>query len=418
MSDADTAVVPGQSLPDTTTAQPSAKVAILDLGFVPIYWVYLWQTLNRISRHRFVVFYGDPPKGSGWIAAKGPFDFPSKEAPIREINLFGWKAVWMPVVREVLFNKYDALIMCHELKFLSNLLMFPIAKLMGKTVIYWGFGYQADVGINFAEKSNPQVAGKALRIKDWLAKRADGYLAYTERGRDRMINEVGLPPEKVWVVRQTGDVERQIEFYNTYKDADTAAIRQEFGLRPDSHVLLFFGRLIIYKRVHELIDVARRLNAEQRTAKPVDVVIVGEGDQAEALRTRADGDPLVHFTGRLTHDPLARLIKVADAAVIPGVVGITITHTMAHGLPMITRAHAMHSPEIDYLEPDVNGLMVEGDGDAFVDAVARYLNDPAEQARLRDGALRTRESISVEHMSKQFDNAVSALLAQRASAAG
>ena len=55
---------------------------------------------------------------------------------------------------------------------------------------------------------------------------------------------------------------------------------------------------------------------------------------------------------------LSRIFRASDAVVIPGYVGLAVNHAFAHGLPVITCQSEIHSPEIEYIENDVNGLIL------------------------------------------------------------
>src|SRR3546814_15903003 len=89
-------------------------------------------------------------------------------------------------------------------------------------------------------------------------------------------------------------------------------------------------------------------------------------------------------------------MRVADALVIPGYVGLAVNHAFAQGLPVVTRRHELHSPEVEYIEHGRNGLIVDGDFDAFVVELARLIDDPERLRGLARGALETRDDLRVE----------------------
>jgi glycosyltransferase involved in cell wall biosynthesis len=392
-------------------AAPRRRVAILDLGFIPIYWGRFWEVINQIGDYDYVVFHGDPPAGSGWVAAPGPHNFPNRRIRNRTVRLFGWTAYWQPVVREVLTDSYDAIVLGHEIKFLSNLTLALLWKLRRRKLIYWGFGYHADVGFSFKAES-PRLAKRvASAFKDRLAGMADGYLAYTERGRTRMIREVGFDPVRVWVLNQTVDIETQVALHAEASRRSRAEIRRDLGLSDDAVVFLFLGRLIPYKKVEELIEAVRRIRDERLAQTPIRAVIIGYGQEEPALRRLAEGLSDIRFEGAIADQArVAAYLRAADAVVIPGVTGITVTHAFAHGVPLITRAHGMHSPEAEYIRDGENGLMVEGDMTRFVTALGWFADHPDLRRRLAAGALATRASLSIEHMAREFDACVRTVL--------
>lgn len=386
------------------------KVAVLDLGFIPIYWGRFYDILNARSDYEYVVFHGEPPKGTGWLNAPGPFDFPNKDIVNHTIPVFGWRMVFQPVIREIMTGGYDAIIMCHELKFVSNLILLPLCKLRGIKIIYWGFGYHANVGLNHNEKAMPLQAKIAGGMKDRLAKLADGFLAYTQKGAERM-QSLGLSPEKTWVVSQTIDVEQQIGFYDEAQKRSDSDIRAQYGLKPDSVVLMFVGRLVEAKRVDLLLEAVRKIN--RLIDQPVQALIVGEGRVLDDLKAQDAGPDGAVFTGKITdQQALAELMKVSAAIVIPGYAGITVTHGFAQGTPVITRDGDAHSPEFDYLEHGVNALITPQDEETFIKAVSAFCGDQELQQQLAEGALKSRDKLSLTHMAAQFDGCAHAVLGE------
>jgi len=384
------------------------RVAVLHQGFVPTYRARFFEQLNARSSAEYVVFHGNPPTGSGWQAAPEPLQFPNVRVDNREIPFGKWRAIYQPVVQRILADRFDAVVMGHELKFLSNLVLALRARQRRLPVIFWGFGFHAKVGVGFSAKSSGLAFGMVSQVKDLLARQADGYLAYTEGGAEN-LRRIGMPEHKVWVVRNTIDVESQIRLHANYQRVDPAELRRELGLLPDSAVLLYVGRLLPAKQVDLLIQAVRRINAMQLCRRPIEVLIIGDGPAAEALRGRALNLPQVRFLGALyDQDRVARYMRVAAAMVIPGFVGLAVNHAFAQGVPVITRDHALHSPEIEYLRNGENGLIVPGDMEDFAHVLARFVDAPEIQQKLAAGALESREELHLDHMVERFDQAVAA----------
>ncbi|HEY3782198.1 MAG TPA: glycosyltransferase [Fimbriimonadaceae bacterium] len=93
--------------------------------------------------------------------------------------------------------------------------------------------------------------------------------------------------------------------------------------------LVYWGRLIPYKRVDILIE------AMKTTGQKLN--IVGSGPSEEELKRQAEGSKNIRFLGRLTDDELQKLIASSKALVFPGYedFGIVPVEAMAAGLPVI-----------------------------------------------------------------------------------
>jgi glycosyltransferase involved in cell wall biosynthesis len=97
---------------------------------------------------------------------------------------------------------------------------------------------------------------------------------------------------------------------------------------------LFVGRLVKLKGVDTLI----RAFATYRDA---DLVVVGEGEESDALRAAAHELPHVHFTGACSQQQLGALYRDAVALVMPSigyeVFGIVLIEAFTHRTPVIVR---------------------------------------------------------------------------------
>jgi glycosyltransferase involved in cell wall biosynthesis len=109
-------------------------------------------------------------------------------------------------------------------------------------------------------------------------------------------------------------------------------------LSQDGPVVVYFGKLIVNKGVHLLLDAIRGLDVRG--------VVVGFGDHRGALeqqaRTLPEGQTL--FTGPLEHRHLVHLLPLADVAVVPSIFpeafGMVAAEAAATGCPPLVARHS------------------------------------------------------------------------------
>jgi len=375
--------------------------------------VPFYEQLARTGRARYVVFHGDPPSWIGMPALDGPFGFPERRVRNHEFHVGPATAVYQPVLREILTGGYEAVVLSAEVKFASNVLLALLGPLRGIAVLYWGFGYHPQRGFRDSDTPHRRLFGAANLLKNSLTRMADGYLAYTRTGVEKLA-EIGFPRDRVFVMRNTIDVTEQCRLHEQVRHEDPAQIRRMLGLRADSVVFTHIGRLVQFKRVDLLIEAARRIHSGALARRPVEFMIIGSGPLEAELKRQARDVPGVHFLGALPPDErIARVLKVSAAVVIAGAIGLVVNHAFAHGRPVITPAHEAHGAEIEYVEHGVNGLIVPGDIGDFAAALAGFADSAEAQARLSQGALASRDALRIETMVEQFDAAVCATIARR-----
>jgi glycosyltransferase involved in cell wall biosynthesis len=375
---------------------------------VPRYWVRFFELLHERSEIEYVVFHGRPPAQTGHFAAPGPFAFPNVWTDNREFRIAGQTLIYQPIVRQLMSTRFDAIVVAPWIRLLSNLILVPLFKARGRAVIAWGHGYER-------EEEHGRAVTAALRVlslvKASFARSVDGYVleTHTARGVDRLA-EIGVPPDRIHPGRNTIDMSDQIELHARLADTSPEAIREQLGLQPDSTVLLCIGRAYREKRIDEFVEVIRRL-LDGRPDLRVEGVVIGDGPELPAIKANAADLVGIRFLGAMQdQEAAARYMRVASAVVIAGNVGIGVPHAFAHGVPVVTRDALRHSPEVDYIQSGVNGLLVPGGLDDFARAIADLVSSPARLRALADGALRTRSELSLDAMVEAFDRGVAASL--------
>jgi glycosyltransferase involved in cell wall biosynthesis len=380
------------------------RVLISHQGCVPIYRRGLFDRLGSIPDIEYVVAYGDPPRETDYMVAPPPYTFPSLKIANRELGFAGKHVIWQPLVLRF-WREFDAAILGDEVKYLSHTAIIITAKLLRKPIILWGFGYRPDYA---EERAAGWLSRLATRLgKSWrglLLRSADGYLAYTSAGAGH-LRSAGMPGERIATVCNTVDVDFQRVLAAEAAAEPKDETRSVLGVPPEVPVLLYFGRFLPSKRVDLLIAYVRHANARGRR---VHAVIIGGGTEESALRKQAADVPEVHFFPPciLREDrTLSRALRIAQAVVIPGFVGLAVTHSFAHGVPLITRA-GEHPPEIDYLKHGQNGLILPQQQEAFFAGLDAFLDDPILRERLAQGAGNAAAALTIDTMAQAFDTLV------------
>ncbi|HEY5209235.1 MAG TPA: glycosyltransferase family 4 protein [Stellaceae bacterium] len=382
------------------------RIAILHQGCVPNYREAFFRRLGTTRDRDYVVFYGEPEPGSGVVAAPLPYAFKSQFVRNRFIRLLGRRLVYQPVFWRIAFGGYDALVIGHEVKYFMNLVLLYWFRLLGKPVLFWGFGTGQDFLDGGRGRAGRMFTRAVNAAKRMLVRSVSGYLAYTDSGVVNIVR-AGMPRDRIRVLNNTIDLDEEIAFHAEAQKLDRAVLRRELRIAPDAIVLTFVGRLLAGKRVEDLIRAVSALRDEGIGAE---AVIVGDGPERAALEATADGAPWCHFLGAV-HDVagIGRIYRASDALVIPGYVGLAVNRGFAHGMPLITIQSDLHSPEIDYVEADRNGLILAPD-DGLRAGLGRFARDAGLRDRLAQGALATRDRLDLGCMVAAFDDGVAAAL--------
>lgn len=366
------------------------RILIAHQGCVPIYRKPFFDRLAKVKDFEYVVACGEPPRGTDYIVAEQPYGFETLAVTNKEVTFGKSSVIWQTLVRNF-WRDFDAVILGDEAKYLSHFAIMVAAKMKRKPVMLWGFGFSSsfkNIRSTGLVRNLIRSLGHALRAM--RVRFADGYLVYTKEGAVELA-EAGFPLARIAIMQNTVDIEFQQILHDEIALEPEMESRRALGLPREGPILLYFGRFLPGKRVELLIDYVRHCREEGRC---VSAIVFGAGVEHQKLLERAKGLDTVFFR---THDDraLARALRVSCATVIPGFVGLAITHSFAHGVPIITR-DVKHAPEITCLSPEKNGLLLPPDIKAFFRGLDDYLANPNLQETLSEGARAAAKNLSLD----------------------
>jgi len=169
------------------------------------------------------------------------------------------------------------------------------------------------------------------------------------------------------------------------KKRDRAWLEETCGVPSDVPVVLFAGRVDESKRVLTVAKAAKRLIDN---GLPLHVMIAGTGSETGTIKTLLGTNATL--AGNVSQEKLARLMASADLFVFPSeseTFGNVVIEAKASGLPVLVTAGATTAALIS--SPGVDGLLArEGSIDAYADAMASLLIDPATRRRIGQAARR------------------------------
>ena len=188
------------------------------------------------------------------------------------------------------------------------------------------------------------------RVRDWVAARTTGWISFSRAATEYLL-EIGA---------QEGDV---IQVQNTVDEAAFERVEASGGAAglggasnegdaaspdtpgasgngssadPDVPSVLYLGQLVERKGLRQLLESARRLQAE---GHQFELLIAGDGPERGALEAnaRAGGLHNVRFLGRVDPDRVPALYGRVDALVLPSleeVWGLVVNEALLAGVPV------------------------------------------------------------------------------------
>lgn len=299
---------------------------------------------------------------------------------LRTVNAGGVSAVYQPVVR--LTASADLVIVEQANRMLANYALLARQAAGGPKVAFWGHGANLQAG-------DGSLAKLAEQWKRTYSTRPHWWFAYTSGSAER-VHELGFDRDRVTVVQNA---------------VDTAWAAGVSEVEREPHRCVYVGRLYKEKRLDFLVeagaDVAARIS-------DFELVIVGDGPERGHLEALAKERPWLKVRGTVLGDAKAVELKKASLHLMPGLVGLAVVDSFATGTPLVTTDVAFHSPEVEYLEHGVNGVVLPESTTAaeYGTTVAELLGDERALRKLRTGCARAAKRYTLAAMVERFADGV------------
>jgi len=238
------------------------------------------------------------------------------------------------------------------------------------------------------------LARAVAALEGWLLRRADSVVVIHERFRDTVVEDLGVEPDAVTVVRNWSHLEDG-------EPVDRAAARTQLGWGDDECVVLHAGNMGVKQGLENVVEAARL--AEQQ-ASTVRFVLVGDGNQRPSLERAAAGVGALQMLGSLPDEQFRRTLAAADVLLVnekPGVAGMAVpsklTSYFSTGLPVIAATDPGSVTESEVLLSGGGVAVPAGNPDELLRAVESLAADTGHAAAMgREGQRFRKERLSSE----------------------
>lgn len=365
------------------------------------YRVPVFSRLQEALDEDVVVYHGAPAPGSALNTVDRGESLSFRHRRMATRWLLDSRAyVQNLTVPAVEVGDARAVILRHSLR---NLAFFPFlwwCRLRACPAIGWGQAYS---------RHRPFDPEGDLRDRMHLAvvQACDAYVCYSESIRERLSSFV--PREKLFVARNTLDVEKLAGWRRDLEREGVEAVRRSLGLDRSCY-LSFVGRLMARKKLDVLIDLYEQLRREH--GLELGLLILGDGPMRPQIEQSASERGLdgIRFLGEKYEREAARYLFASDVMVMPGWLGLSVVHAMALGVPVVSQRAGPglvgHPPEAGYLESGTTGFMTPPDNlSKMTDAVLEILENRDDFSRA--ASAHAERELGQERMVRGFVDAIS-----------
>jgi glycosyltransferase involved in cell wall biosynthesis len=253
---------------------------------------------------------------------------------------------------------------------------------------------------------NPLVAQGFRLLERWLAKFTTSLIAVSPEVRDDLVQLGVAPTEKFVVVRLGISLDERVGGNSDVRDET----RRVLGVKPETFVVGWVGRMTAVKRTDDVLLAFRRLHDEHADSY---LCLVGDGPDRAHLERYAHALGVAQrclFLGY--QDDVARFYAAMDVLLLPSAnegTPVSVIEALAAGRPVVaTRVGGVP----DVVRDGTDGFLVEvGDTDGLAAHLAELARDPDRRIEMGErGRARVFERYAVDRLVDDVDRLYRSLL--------
>lgn len=315
----------------------------------------------------------------------------------------GKEVIWQPVLRDL--RQVDLVVVEEAAKLPLNFLLMELQRLRGfPKVALWGHARLSRTGQNRSAHGSRHV----VSLRKHLSRRCHWWFAYTNGTEQRLIAS-GFPQGRISVVNNTLDIEQLQMWANSLSPRALETVAHEIGL-TGGHRGLFASSLYEAKRPEFVLEVAHHV---RQTLSDFELIAIGDGPLRQLYESAARDALWIKYLGRTDGPRKSALFRLADVSLLPFSAGLGVLDSFAFGTPIVIVDGDTHGPEVEYIDPGVNGLILpEGSESTEVaNAIVSLLQDEDRLRKMKLAAIETAGRYPLSAMVDRFATGIQRALA-------
>ncbi|WP_345148720.1 glycosyltransferase family 4 protein [Arthrobacter ginkgonis] len=227
-------------------------------------------------------------------------------------------------------------------------------------------------GLEETQGSSSLAAKIMKRVEGRILRSASGVAVIHERFRTYIVDELGVPHDRVRVIRNWTHI-------SVPENVDRAMARTRFGWAPEDIVALHAGNMGIKQNLENVVDAARLADLQGSSVR---FVLLGHGNQRQSLEKYAQGVKNITFMDPLPDELFTQALQAADVLIVnemPGVKEMSVpsklTSYFATGRPIVA-ATEPDSATADEIRASGAGIQINsGRPQSLLEAVEELVAD-------------------------------------------
>jgi len=311
------------------------------------------------------------------------------------IKLGGVELIWQPCMD--IASKYDLIVVEQANSLLVNYILLLRSKFTSLKFAFWGHGANLQDDLNSPRN----------RFKYFFVNKVDYWFAYTE-GVKKFLLAKKVKDADISVLNNSIDTKTLSQQYESISKSQVDDIKVDLGI-DSKNIAIYCGGIYKEKQIDFLLEASKKIKEE---VNDFHLLVLGSGPDSYKVTEESKKSNFIHYIGAKFGKERVPYFKMSSLFLMPGLVGLAILDSFATQTPMVTTDYPFHSPEIEYLSNNINGLMTENNLNSFSSEVIKLYKNPIEIDKLKLGCKESSKLYSTENMVKNFVKGVENCLAK------
>jgi len=375
------------------------KKVVVIYRFLPHYRKTFYERLRTLLKKNDIdldLFYGDGDgierKKQDKVEIEWAIKKPNYIIPLPKKYL-----IYQPFLLRAL--KYDLIVVEQANKLLLNYFLLVLKFFLPNLKLaYWGHG------IDFQAKKRNSLNNI---LKKLFINMPDHWFAYNLK-TVKILKEKEYPTNRITNVENTIDSEELISDLKDIKQREINEFNNKHGIGA-GFKLLFIGGMYKNKRLDYIVNVSAILN---EMGLKFTTIFAGSGPDQEFVINETNKYEYLNYIGPVYDKEKAILLKQTDCILMPGLVGLVVIDSFVSLSPIITTDFPHHSPEVDYINNNMNGFILDRNTTEkeYANFVFEYLNDDELIKKIKSNCYESGEYYTMQRMVNNFSNGIKTVL--------
>ena len=268
--------------------------------------------------------------------------FKKKTQILKYLSIGNEKIVFTSLPLFRLLNEFDIFVVEGNPRYITHFLFATFLRLMRKKVILW----------TMAHSRNNNKLREAIRL--WWTKFFKFLFVYTD-DEVLFLKRKNFKKNIIYPMNNGLDLVNidKIKIKISKKEIDNFKKKYK-----DKTIFLSCARLIEKNKFHQAVEAFARI---KKINDKFIWIIIGEGQEKKRIKKLIEQYRLnkyVSFKGEIYNEQkLSKYFMASDCLIHPASIGLSIIHSFAYGLPVITHSNKKyHNPEIAAFKNNYTGL--------------------------------------------------------------